>query len=876
MASPVIAISSDASEESIGSVVSRVILFGTIPTEILSVPYIHTDLPTAPELPAVLPFLCSDDSESDSESEPADELPERHVSLRHHDDVVAKVISRPSLPSGSSSPDTTILSPEILVAPTPPTPSTKITTAPPACETLTPVITASPAVRSRIRTKARKGTLGLRPMMTPTRSAALRKARRATLSSKTSSSGTSSGSSSDSTSHILESSFTASLQSIQISPKDHSHHSSETARSPSEPLTSTSIPSIVHTAGALSPARADLPPPQKRYRGTSAMHSYESSDEGSPETHTESDMNLYIQADIEAETTTAAATVDGLGIEPDMAVVETGFETGLVVVESESEPEEAEADYEADAEIQPKGTIYIKVDVTTGINIPNDLHMPDTIERLEKLEESVQALDSINTRLRYTLCIERVRVDSLQRCLGYVEDEFRQIRELRAYESQRLWRMETFLMLGQAIEELIYQWVAEALAAQEANHNAVLVVESQRQNENDDDNRNRGNENHGNNNEDGNQNKRNGGARRNATVAKACTYKDFLNCQPRNFSGTEGVVGLARWFEKIELVFRISNCPPNSQVKFATCTLLDGALTWWNSHVQTIGIDEGTDVAGYTRRFQELTLLCPRMVLEENDKIKRFIWGLPDNIQGNVTSSKPVRLQDAIRMANGLMDQKDCKTVVTAQTLRAPVANQRVVTCFGCGGQGHYKSDCPKLKNQDRGNKAANNNACGRAYALGGGDGNPNSNVVTGTFLLNNRYTYILFNSGANRSFVSTTFSVLIDSTPTTLDVSYTVELANGRIARSDTIIRGCTLNLLDQPFNIDLMFVELGSFDVLIGIDWLSKYHVVIVCDEKIVRIPCGNEILIIRGDGSSEGSSSRLSIISCTKTQKYIQREF
>ncbi|GJX23245.1 hypothetical protein Tco_0227690 [Tanacetum coccineum] len=75
------------------------------------------------------------------------------------------------------------------------------------------------------------------------------------------------------------------------------------------------------------------------------------------------------------------------------------------------------------------------------------------------------------------------------------------------------------------------------------------------------------------------------------------TYKDFLNCQPHNFSGTEGVVGLARWFEKIESVFRISNCPSNSQVKFATCTLLDGALTWWNSHVQTIGIDESYEMS---------------------------------------------------------------------------------------------------------------------------------------------------------------------------------------------------------------------------------------------------------------------------------------
>nr|GEW31211.1 reverse transcriptase domain-containing protein [Tanacetum cinerariifolium] len=172
------------------------------------------------------------------------------------------------------------------------------------------------------------------------------------------------------------------------------------------------------------------------------------------------------------------------------------------------------------------------------------------------------------------------------------------------------------------------------------------------------------------------------------------------------------------------------------------------------------------------------------------------------------------------------------------------------------------------------GNKAANNEAHVRAYTLGGGDGNPDSNVVTGTFILNNRYAYILFDSGADRSFVLTMFSALFNIPRTALDVNYTVELADGRIARSNTIIRGCTLNLLYHLFNIDLMPVELGSFDVIIGMDWLSKYHVVIVCDEKIVRIPYGNEILIVRGDKSYGGSSSRLNIISCAKTQKYIQK--
>nr|GFA56762.1 putative reverse transcriptase domain-containing protein [Tanacetum cinerariifolium] len=125
--------------------------------------------------------------------------------------------------------------------------------------------------------------------------------------------------------------------------------------------------------------------------------------------------------------------------------------------------------------------------------------------------------------------------------------------------------------------------------------------------------------------------------------------------------------------------------------------------------------------------------------------------------------------------------------------------------------------------------------------------GNPDSNVVTGTFLLNNRYASILFDTGADRSFVSTAFRSPIDIIRIALDHDYDVELADGKIIGVNTILRGCTLNFLNHPFNIDLMPIELGSFDVIIGMDWLAKYHVMIVCDEKIVRILFGNEILIV-----------------------------
>ncbi|GKD62941.1 putative reverse transcriptase domain-containing protein, partial [Tanacetum coccineum] len=199
-------------------------------------------------------------------------------------------------------------------------------------------------------------------------------------------------------------------------------------------------------------------------------------------------------------------------------------------------------------------------------------------------------------------------------------------------------------------------------------------------------------------------------------------------------------------------------------------------------------------------------------------------------------------------------------------------ANQKGTGCYECGAQGNFKRECPKLKNKNCGNQGRNGNASAKVYLVGNAGTNLDSNVITGTFLLNSRYASILFDTGVVRSFVSTAFNSLIDITPTTLDHYYDVELANGKIIRINTIIRGCTLNFLDHPFNINLMPVELGSFDVIIDMDWLSKYHALIDCVEKIIRIPWGNETLIIHGDGSNQGSGTRLNIISCTKTHKYL----
>nr|GEV49957.1 putative reverse transcriptase domain-containing protein [Tanacetum cinerariifolium] len=325
-------------------------------------------------------------------------------------------------------------------------------------------------------------------------------------------------------------------------------------------------------------------------------------------------------------------------------------------------------------------------------------------------------------------------------------------------------------------------------------------------------------------------------------------------------------------------VFQISGCAIENRVKFATCTLLDAALTWWNSQIRSLGPDaysmtwevlkkkitdkycpqgeikkletelwnlkvKENNVPAYTERFQELTLICTKFVADETEKIDKYVSELPDNIYRSVKASKPKTLDETTEN-NG--------------------ANPKGNGCFECAAPGHFKSDSPKLKNKD-GRKV---NAPGWMYAVGNAEkrGNasrdPNSKVGTGTFLLNNRYASILFDTGAERSFISTAFSSLIDIVSTPLGNSYDVELADGKIVGVATIMRGCTLNFLNHPFNIDLMPVELGSFDVIIGMDWLRRCHVVIVCGEKLVRIPYGNETLTFHGNESNNGIESRLTI--------------
>ncbi|GJU28574.1 putative reverse transcriptase domain-containing protein [Tanacetum coccineum] len=434
-----------------------------------------------------------------------------------------------------------------------------------------------------------------------------------------------------------------------------------------------------------------------------------------------------------------------------------------------------------------------------------------------------------------------------------------------------------------------------------------------------------------------------------------CSHKTFMNGKPHTFNGTEGVVGLRRWIEKVEQVFETCKCAEEDKVMFAASTFEGRALTWWNGNVHTLGLVnanhipwtefktmmtteycpateiqkmeqelwtltlKGDDIEAYNNRFHELALMCPELVPTEKKKIEKYVRGFPERIKGNITSSKPATMHDAINMARELVEQavqgratrvgesnkrkwedhqrntnnnnhnnnnnnnnnnrnrnnnyhqQQNRRQETARAYAAAPAEGRGYAgnlpkcnrcnshhngqcppkCGKCGRLGHEEKDCRgegHYKNRfPKGRNPPNERARARAYML---VENPqqNLNVVTGTFLLSDHYACILFDSGAEKSFISSVFTPFINIAPTALNTSYEVELADGKVVSTNTVLRSCTLVLLNHVFKIDLLPTRLGSFDVIVGMDWLSYHRAVIDCYEKIADEKKFDDIRVVR----------------------------
>nr|GEV95125.1 hypothetical protein [Tanacetum cinerariifolium] len=589
---------------------------------------------------------------------------------------------------------------------------------------------------------------------------------------------------------------------------------------------------------ALSYAHPDLLPSPKRIRSPESATDLEDCSEDSFESYVPREVGLGVDFEDKSTEPSRSRGTDlemdvdversnGIEIEPKIqaeideciayadALRDKGIDARVVV----------EAIDREDIETCMRGPVEVRVDRVTYLVVADDIPEPaqegatevtyetlgDLVQRFHDhteeilsadMLERIQELEWDNRRLGDMMDVESQRVTRFRCRELRVQRELRQIRHFRFYDRMGIASLESC--------------VRRHLGYRNGNGN--------------------GNEGDGN----GNGNEGEYGYNfRGFMPTRECTYQDFLKCQPLNFNGTEGVVGLTHW---IKAAYTMSWVEPMKLMKEVYCLI-----------------------------NKELVLLCTRMVPSKKDKVERFVRGSPDNIQGNVIAAEPIQLQDAIRIANNLMDQKSKGYARSAENKRKFDSNQRDhrrkqlvfkwknvgsqdmaraytarnnekkgyvgslpycnkckmhhagpclmrcgnfgsqhgIVCYECGRPGHFRKDCHKLRNQNRGNKTENqtggNESTTRAYAIGGGGANPDSNVVT--------------------------------------DTIYAVQLADGRILETNVALRGFMLGLLGHPFDIDLMPVELGSFDVIIGDDY----------DDR---------------------SKSKLNIISSTKAQKYIEK--
>nr|GEW36017.1 putative reverse transcriptase domain-containing protein [Tanacetum cinerariifolium] len=318
------------------------------------------------------------------------------------------------------------------------------------------------------------------------------------------------------------------------------------------------------------------------------------------------------------------------------------------------------------------------------------------------------------------------------------------------------------------------------------------------------------------------------------------------------------------------------------------------------------------NIAAYTQRFHELVLLCPEVLPTKKKKVEAYIKAKAERVSkgnkrkwensqgGNRNNNNRGNYQDNTRHKQyNNQRQGNARALTNAPAEQVgykghkPLCNnykkhyngncgttchncgrlghfakhcrrRSTLVCYECREKGHTQNYCPK-KNNPQGEQTR-----GRAYVIKEADKDQGPNVVMGTFLLNNRYATVLFDSGSDKSFVNTSFSYLIDINPIRLNTSYEVSLADGKVASTNIVLKGCTINLVGHLFKIDLMPIELGMFDVIIGMDWLVEQDAVIVCGRKVVHVPYKNKNLVVEGDRGA----SRLKVISYIKARKFIER--
>nr|GEZ25827.1 putative reverse transcriptase domain-containing protein [Tanacetum cinerariifolium] len=364
-----------------------------------------------------------------------------------------------------------------------------------------------------------------------------------------------------------------------------------------------------------------------------------------------------------------------------------------------------------------------------------------------------------------------------------------------------------------------------------------------------------------------------------------------------------GIVGM-RMVEIMDVITsdRNSGFTDNQRVKYVASSFINKALTWWNTQVQARG-REATN--GMTwEEFEALLVeeFYPSNEMERcvtlskgsekrkevEESSKQGGWG-NDHKRAKVgkgfVAAAPLRNEYAGPYSKCTKcfayhsEGAACRVCINCQKsghlardYRMPVKQVAPInvvrgehkpgTCYECGSRENFQNTCPKLNRAPgqvgnrltiEGNQNIRNNksqARGRAFNVNVVGALQDPKVMAGTFSLNDHFATVLFDSRADFSFVSTKFMSLLNVKPSIVTPGYVIEVADGKNVKVDRIIRGCKLELGNSLFTIDLGSLGYGIFDVIVGMDWLSEHKAMIVCHEKLVRIPLATgEMLRIYG---------------------------
>ncbi|KAI3681152.1 hypothetical protein L6452_35936 [Arctium lappa] len=383
---------------------------------------------------------------------------------------------------------------------------------------------------------------------------------------------------------------------------------------------------------------------------------------------------------------------------------------------------------------------------------------------------------------------------------------------------------------------------------------------------------------------------------------RGCSYKTFSSTRPQEFTGKEGPLDLMDWFNKMEKCFETCQCSADQKVRFVVTTFKTTTLHWWSSKQAVKGIAEATSmtweslkelmtekycsridvmkleteflqleqgpdsVQEYTNKFTEKSRFTVHQVAIEQRKVDRFIQGLRKDIKRYVEVTHPKTFLQAVETTKisekssdaPAEEKKDMtrKWEGSTKGLKGPVGSLKSI-----GGSlsksGNEKKEIPRAK--------------GRAYTMTLDESKETPDVVLGMFLVNDNYAHVLFDSDATRSFVSTTFVLYLNRDAGRLDQSYVVETADGGRIKIKEIVEDFMINIDGNELLVNLMPMNLGGFDVVLGIDWLSNHEAQIVCNKKLIKIPTldGNMLHVY-----GERKKGEIGIISMIKASKCMRK--